>query len=192
MTKVICFSHPSLRWWTNCKERKYIRLSLAHKAALSCPAASWIQPCRPVTALAWIIFTCARVRHSVIPALMGMRDGSYEVGQTKGSLLCQYSAISSDYLQSALQQGFDAVLNRVNVWSNVKIASLQKRCEHPASCIPQSCPESNKTAGFPSSETGSLPIKETLIYKVVLIWVSQVVLFPPKTNYFCHLFFPVI
>lgn len=41
--------------------------------------------------------------------------GSYEVGQAKGSLLCQYSAVASDYLQSALQWGFDAVFNRVDV-----------------------------------------------------------------------------
>lgn len=41
---------------------------------------------------------------------------SYEVGQAKGSLLRQYSAVSCDYLQSAPQQGLDAVLNRVNVW----------------------------------------------------------------------------
>lgn len=41
--------------------------------------------------------------------------GSYEVGQAKGSLLCQYFAVSSDYLQSGPQQGFDAVPNGVNV-----------------------------------------------------------------------------
>lgn len=64
--------------------------------------------------------------------------GSYEVGQAKGSLLCQYSAVAYDYLQSALQRGFDAVFNRVDVWGISNSSPYRKAQEKMlASCMLQ-------------------------------------------------------
>lgn len=65
----------------------------------------------------------------------------------------------------------------------------RKRCEHPAHCSPESCPEPSKNAAFPSPEAAPLLNKERLIYKVVLIWESLVVLFPLKKNSFATFFF---
>lgn len=75
----VVFLSPSLRWWIVRK----VSLSVAGKAALSCPLwAGYSHPGLRQLLPGLFFFICARVRSSVISALMGMRDGRQWWGRT--------------------------------------------------------------------------------------------------------------
>lgn len=154
-SKVIGFFSPSLGWWTNCKKRKHMNqwlvnlpFAVLQRVGCSHPGLWQLSP--------GLFFIRARVRSSVIAAVMGMRDGRQLWGRTSQGepimSILQFALISHSQLYNRALM----LLVTGDMWGHLPIIPSEQTPGTDVSTLhPESCPESRQHAAFPNTESCS-------------------------------------
>lgn len=134
ISNIISFLSPSLGWWTNWKKRKHmnqwlVNLPFAVLQRVGCSHPGLWQ------LSSGLFFICASIRSSVIPALMGIRDGRQLWGRTSQGepimSILQFALISHSQLYNRALM----LLVAGHMWGLVPTISLEltpNRWKHAA------------------------------------------------------------